>query len=260
MDSAPLPLLLEDGSRFDWCRAEYAPAVRVEPTRALVEHRLRGAPTLERLVADGRAQWATELRCPKTLYSRVDLAHDEEQEVAWAADNVDGEMFVIPGLLATKDFRLRPERQELSSIWRESPLDVRKGWWLARGTARRTRTLGQSLLRFHVDGELDKGRMRIDRDESDEDLSFHVHLAADIWPERGKRHVQVAALIGAFGQLGAAFGDLDGDEPHIVREIRRRLEDKRITLWTEPEYDPAQAATAIEPFHPTQDSSERVQS
>ena len=258
MTSTPLPMLLEDRSRLDWRHAEYEPSVRVEPTRALVEHRLHDAPTLERLVTNGDAKWATELRCPKTLYSRVALAEDEEQEIAWAADEVDGDMFVIPGLLAMTDFRLRPEQQELSSIWSSSRLDVRTGWWLARGTARRTRTLGQSLLKFHVDEKLDKGRMRIARDESDEDLCFHVYLAADIWPERERRHVQMAALIGAFGQLRDAF-DSDIREPPVVREIRRRLEGKRIPLWTEFEYDPALAATAIEPFHPTGDPPDGAQ-
>lgn len=250
-DPGPLPVLLEDGSRFDWCVATYEPGVQVEPTRATVIHRLRDAPTLERLVVEGSAAWATELRCPKTLLSRVEQSSDTRQVVRWTADSVDGDMYVIPGLLAVSDFHLAPSAGELTPIWRDAPLHIVKGWWLVRGSVRRTKTLGQSLLKFHLDEKLGDGQMRIRRNQSDEDLHFHVHLADNIWQERTRRHVQMAALIGAFGQLGTALGE-ENDEPRVVQEIRRRLEEKSIATWRDGEsFDPAAAATAIEPFLPT---------
>lgn len=250
-DPGPLPVLLEDRSRFDWRVASYEPGVQVEPTRATVIHRLRDAPTLERLVAQGSVAWATELRCPKTLLSRVEQSSDVHQVVTWTGDLVDGDMYVIPGLLAVSDFRLAPEADELTPIWRDAPLDIVKGWWLARGSVRRTKTLGQSLLKFHLDEKLGDGQMRIRRNQNDEDLHFHVHLADNIWQERTRRHVQIAALIGAFGQLGAALGEED-DEPRVAQEIRRRLEKNSIATWRDGEsFDPAAAATAIEPFFPT---------
>ena len=257
-DPGPLPVLLEDRSRFDWRVADYEPEVQIEPTRATVIHRLRRAPTLERLVADGSATWATEVRCPKTLLSRVEPSPETRQVVTWTADSVDGDMYVIPGLLAVDDFNLAPEANELTPIWRDAPLDVGKGWWLARGSIRRTKTLGQSLLRFHLDETLDDGEMRIRRDQNDEDLHFHVHLADNIWQERTRRHMQIAALIGALGQLGTVFGE-DDDEPRVAQEIRRRLEDKGVATWSDGEsFDPARAATAIEPFFPTETGTEET--
>ena len=254
---SPLPVLLEDRSRFDWRVANYEPEVRVEPTRATVIHRLRDAPTLERLVAEGSARWATELRCPKTLLSRVEQTSETHQVVTWTADSVDGDMYVIPGLLAVSDFHLAPEAGELTPIWQDAPLDVGKGWWMARGSVRRTKTLGQSLLKFHRDEKLDDGQMRIRRNQNEEDLHFHVHLAGDIWQERTRRHVQIAALIGAFGQLGVTSGEED-DEPRVAREIRQRLEEKGVATWRDGDFDPAGAATAIEPLYPTETGVENT--
>ncbi|WP_419861456.1 hypothetical protein [Candidatus Palauibacter sp.] len=250
-DSGSLPILVEDRSRVDWCNAVYEADVQVEPTRATVTHNLRHAPTLERLVEIGQAKWATELRCPKTLLSRVEEGVETRQVVEWSGDSVDGDMFVIPGLLAVQDLRLRPSAGELISIWDDSAFEVRRGWWLARGSARRTKTLGQSLLRFRLAKKLDDGQMRIERDQSEEDLCFHVHLAEDIWPDRFVRHVQMAALIGALGQLGTTLGDREDDEqePRIADDIRQKLERAGVPTWDDPTtYDPAWAATVIEPF------------
>ena len=250
-----LPVLLEDRSRCDWREALYEADVKVQPTRATITHSLRGAPTLEQLIEAGEAQWATELRCPKTLFGRVDAAAGEWQSVEWDRGAVDGDMFVIPGLIATQDLHLRPAPNELTPIWDNEAFDVPQGWWLARGTPRRTKTLGQSLLNFRLGSTLESGQMRIQADQGDDDLQFHVSLAEDIWPEHQVRHVQLAALIGALGQMGALFprsenGDSDGSgEPRVVDEIRRRLERAGVHTWDDPmTWDPALAATVIEPF------------
>ena len=247
-----LPVVLEDGTRFDWSEAEYEPIVTVGTASAWIHHRLNRAPRLARLVSDGLAKWATEFRCPKTLHSRVEEASDVHQEVTWSSDDVDGEAFLIPGLLAVTDLSLRDAAQDLVSIWRDHPLQVARGWWLARGQARRIARMGQSLLRFKMDKALADGRMRIQCSAGGEDLCFHVHLAQDVWPERQYRHVWMAALIGALGHMPRLYPDEDHDMPRIVGEMRQRLKGAGVPIWTQSDYDPAQAATAIEQFHPSQ--------
>ena len=251
MESALLPVLAEDGSRLDWREAEYEADVEIKSLSVTITHQLRRAPTLDRLVASGLARWATELRGPKTLYSRVEETADARQTLSWKPDDIDGELYVIPGLVAVRAFDLRPVEGELGPIWAGRPLKVSKGWWLARGFVRRTRSLGQSLLKFRRSDCLEDGRMRIERVQGDDDLFFYAHLANDIWSERRERHVQVSALIGAMGQMALAFDDPD-DEPRIVQEIRGRLEEKGIPTWTDRDrYDPASAATVLEPFQET---------
>ena len=248
MESVFLPLLTEDGSRLDWRDAEYRAEVEIRPFSATITHQLQQAPTLTGLVAAGLARWATELRCPKTLYSSVEEAAQARQVVSWKPEDVDGDLYVIPGLVALSAFDLRPGNAELGPIWADQRLRVSKGSWLARGFSRRTRSLGQSLLKFHRDEGLEAGRMWIQPAQEDDDLFFYVHLADDIWPERYNRHLQVSALIGAMGHMVPAFEDPD-DEPRIVQEIRGRLEGQGIPTWTDRDrYDPASAATVLEPF------------
>ena len=250
-----LPVLAEDGTVGDWREAEYDADVEIKSLLVTVRHRLQRAPTLERLVAADKARWATELRCPKTLYSRIEETTAAHQVVSWKPEDVDGELYVIPGLVAVQAFDLRPGGADLGPIWRDQPLRVSKGWWLVRGFVRRTQSLGQSLLKFRLNDSLDKGRMRVERVQEDDDLFFYVQLAEDIWPERRNRHLHVSALIGAMGQMPLAFDDPD-DEPRIVQEIRGRLEKREIPTWTDrDEYDPALAATVLEPFQRAVDPS-----
>ena len=246
--SATLPVLFEDRSRFDWSRAEYEPDVRVFAEHAIVTHRLRNADGLQQLVADGLAKWAVELRSPKTLHGGVATSDDERQRVEWGRDQTHGDLFLIPGLVAVEGCALRPGPGELTRIWEDATCEVPPGWWLARGTPRRTRSLGQSLLKFNQDADLDDGRMRIQPDQSDDGLRFHVYLAEDIWARRTVRDVQLAALVGALGRMPGRFDDEDS-EPPVVRELRERLEIENVATWTEPDdYDPALAATVIERF------------
>ncbi len=248
MPDLALPMLLEDGSRLDWPDATYAPEVRLGNRVATVIHRLSNAPTLERLIEEGAAEWATELRCPKTLLSRIDTA----TELRWEDSEVDGLVYLIPGLVATKDTQL--EAQDLNELWSGLTLDIPAGWWLARGREYRTSTLRQALLSFAEDNSLPNGGMRVSPDLSSGEVRFVAHLASDIYPTgRHDRSMQIAGLIGACAHFPEVFTPEIEDEHTLVREIRGRLDDVKIPAWDADDYDPAQAATAIEAFVPQEE-------
>ena len=246
-----LPLVLEDGSRLDWPDARYQPEVRVAGDRATIIHALDGAPSLERGISEGVARWAVEIRCPKTLSSRIELSSEPKHTVTWRRDELDGVSWIVPGLLAVQGLQLPAE--ELDPIWSGESLLVPQGWWLARGTKRKVNTLAQSLLRFVKAEKLEEGRMQIQSERGSGQLSFVAHVASDIWDDiRSNRTLQVAALVGVCGQFPREFGEDPEQEPAIAREIRLRLEEADVPVWTDDAYDPALAATAIERFHPTQ--------
>ena len=250
MTHISLPLLLEDGSRLDWPDARYQPKVRVAGNRATIIQALAGAPALERGIVEGAAKWAVEIRCPKTLLSRIELSSEPKHTVRWRRDELDGVAWIVPGLLAVQKMQLVAE--ELNPLWSGESLLVPPGWWLARGTKRKVDTLAQSLLRFVKAEKLDKGRMEIQSERGSGQLRFVAHLAPDIWADiASSRTLQVAALIGVCGHFPRTFGKDAEEEPAIAREIRLRLEDAGVPVWTEDAYDPALAATAIERFHPT---------
>lgn len=253
MTHASLPLLLEDGSRLDWPDGSYEPKVRVTRDQATIQHAIAGVPSLERAVNEGFAKWAAEVRCPKTLLSRVEVSAEPQHTVTWRQDELDGDSWIVPGLLAVREFGLLA--QELDPFWKDVTLRVPPGWWLARGTKRKVNTLAQSLLRFVKDEKLDDGRMHVQPEAGSGQLRFVAHIAPDIWLEtQTSRTLQVAALIGACGHLPTIFGNGGEEEHAVAQEIRDLLEMTNVPVWTEEGYDPALAATVIERFYRTPDS------
>ncbi len=251
-----LPLLLEDGSRLDWPDGRYEPKVGVARDRARIRHSIAEAPSLQWAVSEGLAKWAVEIRCPKTLLSRLTLSAEPQHIVTWRRDELDGVSWIIPGLVAVREFDL--PAQELDPFWHDVILRVPPGWWLAQGTKRKVNTLAQSLLRFVRDEKLDDGRMHVQSESGTGQLRFVAHIAPDIWPEaETSRNLQIAALIGACGHLPAIFGNGDEEEDEVAREIRDLLEMAEVPVWTEEGYDPALAATVIERFYRTPDSGGR---
>ena len=237
---------------MDWSDAEYGAEIRAGTGQATVTHRLSNAPVLEDLIDRRSAAWAVEVRCPKTLMAKIESSAEARHVVKWDADEVDGDVFIMPGLLAREDLRL--DASGLTSLYQDiGDLHVRQGYWLARGYTYRASTLLQSLLSFRLDESLKQGRMEVVTDHSSGNLQFVVKMASDPFKRvRYDRAVQIAALVGACAQFPHAFrsGD-DEEEPPLVRELRERLESIRpgITLWEdEANYDPAMVATLLEPF------------
>lgn len=254
-----LPVLLEDGSGMDWPDAAYRPGVRIRSGLARVTHRLDGAPALAELAEQGKAQWAAELRCPKTLLARVVTGAGRETVVEWTDDEVDGRAYVQPGLLAIEPLRI--PAGALDGLWGADPLDVPAGWWLARGDVRRTEDLSRSLLEFRLDESLAPGRMSVMDDSGSGELRFAVALAPDIFraAQAGDRNLRVAALIGACGHFRRLFGsegardardaaDGEGGDDGLAAQLRGLLAEQGVADWDSDQFDPAAAATAIEEF------------
>ena len=91
------------------------------------------------------------------------------------------------------------------------------------------------------------------------DLRFHVKMSPRMFETLAKnRDIQIAALIAAFGRIPGVVGpprDTDADERGeaaqypVLERIKSVLEDANVADWTDQsEYDPAQAATAVERF------------
>ena len=251
MTHMSLPLMLEDGSSLDWPEGKYEAKVGVAQAQASILHDLSGAPSLDRAVEKGFAKWAAEIRCPKTLLSRIELSREPKHTVKWQLGEIDGVSWIVPGLLTVRDFELNSE--DLSPFWKGEILRVPPGWWLIRGTKRKVQTLAQSLLKFRVKKELGNGQMQIQPEEGSGQLRFVAYLAPDIWPERTNRTLQIAALIGVCAHFPTTFVKDKEEEYAVAREIRDRLEMANVPVWTEGGYDPALAATVIERFNRTLD-------
>jgi len=253
--SMSIPLLLEDESSLDWEQARYSTKLTISDHDATVEHTLRHAPQLQRLLDEGAIRRVLELRCPTTLLSRWVSSDTSTCRAEWKPNEVHGEMFFIPGLIAAKQLTLSGEG--LSDLW-TAPITVPRGHWLARGDVSRAKSLSASLLSFHSRPDLVDGCMRIEPSATSGDLHFNVWVSESLLPQcRTRRDLQIAALIGVFGRIPLIDeehnGELDDDASpsSILQNIKQKLREANVPLWggeLDRDFDPAWAATAIEPF------------
>ena len=245
------PILRADGASLDWSDATYAVDVKIRGRQAIATHTLRDAPELEALVADGSARWTLEIRCPRTLLAKTVYDSEPTMVAHWAAEDVDGELFVTPGLVAVRPLRLSTDG--LNTLWGDELIDVPAGRWLARGKMQRTKSLSASLLTFEIRDGLRDGEMEVTPDTSSGDLRFKVWLSRAYHKYVSTyepRDVQIAALIAAMGRIPFVASPDEESYP-IVEQIRDHLDDEGIPAWGDAlnsEYDPARAATAIEAF------------
>ncbi len=248
--SAVFPQLRQDGVSIDWTNAEYSAEISISGTSAVSCNSLSGAPEIEYLIASGRAQWALELRCPKTLFAKVVHSDSREVRCEWAPEDVDGEIFFGPGLIAIEDCVL--DASGLNDAWGDHPVSIPAGRWIARGTAVRTESLASSLLTFHKKPQLRDGQMEVTADIGSGDLGFKVWLSPNYFERviQSNRDVQIAALIAAFGQI-PSIDDKGGEEFAILGHIKAALNEAGVPIWGDEggEFDPALAATTIEPFY-----------
>ena len=225
--------------------------MRIAPPPPLPPHK-SGPPELEELIGAGTVRWAIELRCPKTLLARVTHSHDATVHCSWDRMDVDGELFLTPGLISVAPCTLRVDG--LNELWGAGPIDVPIGRWLVRGQVLRTQSLASSLLEFHPDPELKDGQMRVEPETSSGDLRFMAWVSPNYFSGviQNNRDVQIAALIAAFGRIPLIDHDDDEAEGYaILTHIKAALEDAGVPIWggeLNAEFDPARAATAIEAF------------
>ena len=242
--SATPPTLSEEGLRMDWPDAHYSTAAKIWSNGASITNTLEGSTILTQLVQEDRARWVVEVRCPKSLYCRVYDQTEQEFVLSWNASDIDGRLFLIPGLVATEEITI-PTTELLSSIWDDATVTIPQGWWLARGRTYANESLSQSLLTFKRDESLAYGCMRVDPETGSGDLRFAVNLSPDLYTRiRISRDVQVAGLIGVCARLPEF---VDDDYP-ILSEVEAWLDSQGVLTWKDHNYDPARAATAIERF------------
>ena len=261
MTIALYPVLMEDASRLEWIDARYEAHVEVTGDRVKIVHRLYDAEVLSDFIHKGSAEWITELRCPRTLLSRQESSRDSEQIIDLDADDILGEAFLIPGLVATSSLEFPASGSLNEFVWpTDSKVTVPAGWWLVKGEPRTTAPLTASLVRFIRDSKnrLEPGQISVEEASDGGSPYFRVTLANDLYYERLHcRDVQISGLIGACGMLPQSSLRADGEnaEHPIALRLYSAFEEANID-WNSENYDPALAATVLENFYVLREGEE----
>ena len=244
------PQLRADGTSSDFPNMTYTNKASTGDNRARVSNELKGegAETLLGMVAKEEAAWMIEVRSPAALYSKTHKSFETESEtsIQWDSQKTGERLpvFIISQLVALKDVDLPSDI--LHPLWQlSSTVRIPAGAVLAQGNVLTAEPLVASILRFVPNDDLPNGVITVS--EPDEHMRFTVSLAKDLYREiRTRRDVQLGALIAAMGKLDPE--EHNPDESRVLRSISQRLADKGVEDWTQDGYDPAQAATNLEPF------------
>lgn len=251
----PLPVLHHDGSRLDWLTAQYKATVALKQQLSTVVHELTDGPEIEALLKDGSAAYATEVRCPRTMLSRIEHSASHNQVIEFKDTERNDDLFLIPGIIAKSDATLPTDGLHPLVHGGRPEVRIPAGWWLARGGEYRFTPLLVNLLKFvkDKDGKLGPGTMSVEESDLSGNPYFRVTLAAELYDHRREdRDVQIAALIAAFGHLprSSMAKDEPNDDCPLAEALRSRFESANppVPDWDDPDFDPARAATSIENF------------
>lgn len=251
MKSYSRPMLRADGNSTDFLAVKYENKVVSTSTgEARVTNSLLGpdAVVLQELIDEGCAEWIIEVRSPAVLYSRSHRTREAVVNVSWDIKETGGPLpvFIISGLVAAK--RLTLPSRTVNEVWKAADvLEFAEGAYLARGIIFETKPLLSSMLEFKSDDNARPGEMRIEG--PNEHIQFTVYLAQNIHKEiQQRRDVWISALIGALAKLDPE--EHDPANSRVLREISLRLDEKEVSDWRSDDFDPAAAATCLEPLLP----------
>ena len=253
MKSYSRPMLRADGNSTDFPAVKYENEVEIESANtgeARVTNRLLGpdAVVLQGLIDSGCAEWVIEIRSPAVLYSKSHRTREIVATVSWDVKETGGQLpvFIISGLVVVKHLTLPPSI--LNEVWKDTDtLGFAKGTYLAKGIIWVTKPLLSSMLEFKCDENARSGEMRIEG--PNEHIKFTVYLDQEIHKEiEQRRDVWISALIGALAKFHPE--DHDPDDSRVLRELSQRLSDEGVSDWCSDDFDPAAAATCLEPLLP----------
>ena len=242
------PQLMADGTSSDFPNIIYENSAVTSYNRALVSNELHGegSEILLEMVKAEKAAWMIEVRSPAALYSETHISFQSETHIPWDSSETGDKfmVFIISQLVALEDVDIPAE--VLHQLWRTRPsVRASAGAVLAWGHVLNAEPLTASILSFHPDETLPDGVITVS--EPDEHIRFTVKTALDLY--RGiatRRDIHLGALIAAMGKLNRE--DHDPSESRVLRSISQRLEEEEVPDWMSEDYDPALAATTLEPF------------
>lgn len=259
-----LPVLRADGLGYDFPDLSYDNTIeRIANDEVRVINVLGGpaAADFAKFILSGSGAWTSEIRSPHALYSESTFHRhggegvefrergDErrwEYRVRWDSSLCAARAFIVTQLVTVKQMFL--SRDILSPVWSDGAENLLypAGRVAARGNVFAVENSDFSILEFVVKSTLRDGEMEIST--PDEQKHFKVFMTErTLWLAKSgeRRDILIAALVGALSRLDASHSP---QESQVLGEMSARLAEKGVADWTEEDYDPAAAATCLEPF------------
>ncbi|MCH9852537.1 MAG: hypothetical protein K0U45_03445 [Alphaproteobacteria bacterium] len=226
-----------------------------------IKHHISGAPFLEKLLQQNKAQFACTIALPKTSYRKLHIADEGQQIVQWDKSFVAEPPLLRPLLLATEEIKhCFTEKDGVANVWHGQEVIVPKGARMACSTYFQPNASIIGMLHMIKDDRLAEGTFEVDS-LSEYGFVFQVKLPPNFhrfvhFPDADQKelwhNIHVLFLTQCLRILQIRFNTSDDSDTennwqqHInLRTLADMLEEKGILHWSDDDFKPELAATKL---------------
>ena len=242
-------------------------------TKVTLQHELKGAPFIENLIQNGKAQFACLMSVPKTGFRKLHRTDSSEQEINWDMDIVGEPPILGPVVVYVGDGTSHKltEKDGVAEIWQNQKIDIPKGARLAKGSYLRTSNTMQQLLRVQCDDDMEKGGFTVTQNSND-GFYFSLQAAPDIFQflqnSQGESQLRWSILVHAVSQIlnilkteysASDEGDENGhwEQYRNLTSLSDLLADRGLGHWSDDDFDAVRAATKLYPIEVPRSGKEK---
>ena len=259
--SLPYPCLEEGNLSYPNGTYQGVAKSKEEGKSAKLTHELKDAHFIEQQIKKKKAQFGCILSGPSTGYRKMFLSSSSDQELDCDVQIIGDRSMIRTFVVAIEKIsHTFTAHDGVADIWIGQRIDIPKGARLARDVFwYSTPPSMQSMLKFKGDSSLLEGTFFVSEDVTD-GYKFLVRVAPNLLEflrnrssdYQLRRSIETHITSSCFAILHRKFGhdnlDADWAEYDNLRMLRDIFVENGITLWSDSEFRPEQAATTYHPL------------
>ena len=266
MRSLPYPAI-EDGN-FSFPKGSYHATVESidnAATTIVLRHEISGAPFIEELIAQGKAEYACLVSVARTGYRKLHTTHASEQAISWDPGVAGAPPILGPLVLYTgKDFsHTFRDEDGVAKIWQQKTIELPTGARLARAAYLHAVASIGSLITVRCDEDMQNGSFTIAAN-TNEGFYFSLNAAADIFkfiqnPQENnnlRASILTHAVSQCFNILQRDYSASGGEEAEDdqwrqysnLAALSDWLKSEALPHWSEEDFDAVAVATRLYPI------------
>lgn len=235
-----------------------------------LNHRLRGAPLILRLLEEGRACYVCAVSSPRSSYRRTYSSDTPEQHISWDKDDLGEAPQFTPMIVSREsgDLTLDKDRDGLHDIWNGHRLPLVAGQKLAVGQVVHLNASVLQLLSLHADENLPSGVFVVDGNEED-GFYFHVRVSQDLHrflrygdKDPSRRNIMTHIVSACFSLLRREYASEDDEGGwrsfRSLAALADTLDGRGLPHWADDEFRPEEVATCLYPHVFSDPSTEQM--
>ena len=258
---------IEDGN-LAFPQGEYDASFLISgENEGILKHKLEGAPFIQRLINQGKAEFACLVFAPSMGYRELQRTETKNprQKIHWHLEIVGKEQFPMlgPVILYVGDdsnYKLT-EEDGVAPSWQNKEIYIPRGARLAKGRYLRQSTTILKLLSFNPDENMKPGSFTVTERTRGSRFYFSLDAHPDIFKllqlegNKLRDSIITHAISGCFNLLlKDTYRSSNEDDEERWRQYPDlvALSDYLIKQtgkdWNDPKFDPIKAATEIRPM------------